>query len=42
MQNAKKDLPVVEELKEELEDRKRRGLPYNHIEEKIKELSAQR
>ncbi len=39
MQSAKKDLPVVEELKEELENRKQQGLPYNHIEEKIEELS---
>jgi len=38
MPNPKMDMPVVEELKAELEDRKRRGLPHKHIEEKIKEL----
>jgi len=42
MSDAKTDIPVVEELKKEMEERKRRGLPYNHIEEKIKELSARR
>jgi len=42
MTNQKIDMPVVEELKAELEDKKRRGLPHEHIKKKIKELKNQR